>query len=498
MKTTPKDLFWLTLLILCVILVQANAASALQMDLPGLRKYVQDRMTKESIPAIAIAVMRDKQIVWEEGFGWADRENHLRATPHIPFYVASVTKAITGTAVMLLAERHQINLDHSINEYLGSAKLHSPKWDASQATVRRVANHTAGLTTYHQTCNIDDANCQISTEAAIRRYGILFWPPGDHFDYSNLGYGILGDMVSHVSGKSYGDFLHDEIFSPLGMKNCFLEVGRVSGPNAARYDSSSHTRSPIQQSDTPGASTVHCSVQDLALFGMFTLMAHDPGQKQILSDASLQMMLNPNVETGDGERYGFGWSLQPKLHGYKGIYAQGGTNDSFAVLQMIPSEKIAVAVIANTGTTFPFEIVDKILGDMLPRYREDLTHQSSTSSVKPPFPPISSMMTGNWKGEIDTWKGKVPLTLTISPDRQVYVQLGNGPRVVATNIDVQKKRFYCVIRGDVQTPDAPQPPYDIEIELYLRAKLLLGAATTKDGVQLPYWAQLQRITDFGK
>ena len=474
----------------------ANTAHASHhdLDLPAIREYVRERMTTESIPSIAIAVVHGKEIVWEEGFGWADRENHLVATPHTPFYLASVTKALTGTAVMRLAESHQIDLDHPINEYLGLAKVHSPKWDAAGATVRGVATHTAGLTTYNRKCALYDAHCRISPANAIRRHGVLFWPPGEHFDYSNLGYGILGEMVSHISGRSYADFLHDAGFVPLGMKDCLLGTNRTLSPVAAQYDSGSHTRTPIEQSDTPAASSMLCSVHDLALFGMFAVSARYPGQKPLLSDASLKMMLNPTVETGDGERYGFGWSLQPDLHGYQGVFAQGGTNDSFAVLQTIPSEGIAVAVIANTGTTVPFEIVDRVLGDMLSRYRENLARQQSVATLPATIAPrpISQAMAGVWIGTIKTWKGKVPLTLTISPDSQVYVAFGGGPRMAARAVDIQEPHLYCVVRGNVRTPDAPRPPYDIEIELYVRDKSLGGAATTQGGVQLPYWVQLQK------
>ena len=75
-------------------------------------------MAAASIPSIAVSVVQGNRILWEEGFGLADREQRIAATSHTPFYVASVTKAITGTAVMVLQEHPQINLDQPVNEYL--------------------------------------------------------------------------------------------------------------------------------------------------------------------------------------------------------------------------------------------------------------------------------------------------------------------------------------------------------------------------------------------
>lgn len=461
-------------------------------DILNLREYVQDRMAADQIPSIAISVVLGDKILWEEGFGLADRERRVRASAHTPFYLASITKAITGTAVVVLQDQGKINLDHPVNDYLGEAKVRSPMWNPPEATVRRVATHTAGLTTYNRKCALADPHCEVSTDTAIRRYGILFWPPGDHFDYSNLGYGILGEVVARASGENYADFLRDKVFLPLGMNDCFLATANTStGVRAAQYDSSSHARTPVQISDTPGASSAHCSVHDLALFGMFALGEQLPSQKRILSAAALQMMLSPTVDAGDGERYGFGWSLQSDHHGYVGLYAQGGTNDSFAVLQMIPSEKIAVAVIANTGTTVPFEIVDKILSALLPRYREALANEKPTAP-QPDFKPVTnSFLVGSWTGALQTWKGGVPLAIEISPSLQVRAKWATDQWTTASNVSVAYPRFYCVVRGVIGTLDAPQFASDVELELYLHNRVLVGAATTKDGVQLPYWVQLK-------
>jgi CubicO group peptidase (beta-lactamase class C family) len=492
----PGSAQWTLLFLLIPRLLDCQTANSQAQlaseDILNLRKYVQDRMAADQIPSIAISVVLGDKILWEEGFGLADRERRVPASAHTPFYLASITKAITGTAVVVLQDQGKINVDHPVNDYLGKAKVRSPMWNPAGATVRRVATHTAGLTTYNRKCALADSHCEVSTDTAIRRYGILFWPPGEHFDYSNLGYGILGEVVAHASDESYADFLRDKVFLPLGMNDCFVGTANTSaGPPAAQYDSSSHARTPAELSDTPGASSAHCSVHDLALFGMFALGEQLPSQKRILSTAALHMMLNPTVNAGDGERYGFGWALQPDHHGYVGLYAQGGTNDSFAVLQMIPSEKIAVAVIANTGTTVPFEIVDKILSALLPRYRETLANEKPPAPQPEAKPVTSSLLVGSWTGILQTWNGKVPLAIEIPPSFQVRTKWSTDRWTTASNVSVADPRFYCVARGVIGTPDAPKSASDVEFELYLHNGVLVGAATTKDGVQLPYWVQLR-------
>jgi len=166
-----------------------------QPDFSKVRKLIQEQIATKGTPSISVAVAHNGKILWEQGFGWADRENRIRATEHTMYYTASVTKLFTETALMILQERKQLDLDRPVNDYLGAAKLSSPAWKADEATVRRVANHTAGLTTFNPAH-------RLPMEQAISHYGVLFWPPGERFDYSNLGPIILEEVVARVSGKN--------------------------------------------------------------------------------------------------------------------------------------------------------------------------------------------------------------------------------------------------------------------------------------------------------
>ena len=94
----------------------------------------------------------------------------------------------------MLRDRKQLDLDRPVTDYLGSAKLKSPAWNPADATVRRVATHTTGLATYDNGyyCRGNEGDCQ---DIMISRFVVLIWRPGERFDYSNLGYGVLGDVI---------------------------------------------------------------------------------------------------------------------------------------------------------------------------------------------------------------------------------------------------------------------------------------------------------------
>ena len=448
--------------------------------------YIRTEMAKQNIPAITVSVIKDGRMVYERGFGLSDSADGIKATPNTPFYTASVTKAFTGTALLLLEAQRKLDLDKPINAYLYSAKLRSPMWDVSASTVRRVANHTGGLTTYNRKCTVGDSECQASTDTAISRHGIVVWQPGDHFDYSNLGYGVLGTVVSNVSGLRFGQFLEQDLFLPLGMKDCYLPTdSQLRAGSALNYDPSIQKPTPIQISDTPGASSARCSSHDLALFGSFVMKSPLAGQKRILSDAQLHELLYSYAASA-GEKYSFGWD-QDQVDGYPGVLAQGGTYDSFALLQLLPEQDVAVAVLSNTGTTLPDEITNRIVAQLLP------AKPSVEPAVRREEKPNSSqaLLSGRWSGEVNTWHGNVHLSLTITSAHEVRAAVDESESV-CEKAEVSSSRLDCIAHGDLKTGELPAGASGIELELYLRDGMLVGAATTQSSMQLPYWVALKR------
>src|SRR5215831_20412103 len=114
-------------------------------EFDAVRERIRRTLVRDSLPSIAVAVSRDGKVLWEEGFGWADREGRVPATEHTLYPLASISKPITATALMVLRARGALDLDRPVNDYLGEARIRARVGDAAGATVRRVANHTSGL-----------------------------------------------------------------------------------------------------------------------------------------------------------------------------------------------------------------------------------------------------------------------------------------------------------------------------------------------------------------
>src|SRR5262245_27892065 len=122
--------------------------AAAKPNFSSVQTLIEHKITEDRIPSVTVAVARRGNVLWERGFGWANRERVVAASAHSMYALASVTKLMTGTAIMMLRDRGQIDLDGPVNDYLGPGKLTSPFWNPAGATVRRVATHTAGLATY--------------------------------------------------------------------------------------------------------------------------------------------------------------------------------------------------------------------------------------------------------------------------------------------------------------------------------------------------------------
>ncbi|HEX9895241.1 MAG TPA: serine hydrolase domain-containing protein, partial [Gemmatimonadales bacterium] len=206
-----------------------------------VRAHARSAVSDSGVPSLAVAVAKGGKIIWAEGFGWADREQRIPATEHTTYSLASISKPITATGLMILVERGKVQLDRPANEYLGSGKITGLAGDAAAATVRRVANHTAGLP-LHYVFYYDGAVDRVPTmDEAIARYAITTYPPGSAWQYSNLGFGIIDWIIERASGVSYPDFMRSEVFLPLGMTRSSIHLWPGLEPFAAtRYDNQGH------------------------------------------------------------------------------------------------------------------------------------------------------------------------------------------------------------------------------------------------------------------
>jgi len=458
-----------------------------------VREFIRKGLVKTGMPSISVAVAKNGEIVWEEGFGWADREKRIKATEHTMYSLASISKPFTATGLMVLVQQGKLDLDHAVNNYLGNAIIRTRVGDGAQATVRQLANHSSGLPLHVQFFYSDTSRRPPSMDETILRYGNLVTAPGERFQYSNLGFGILDYIIERISHKSYADFMREQVFIPLGLTHTSVHVG----PGLESFASTRYGREGLPvafyEFDHTGASAVWSSAHDVARFGLFHLKAHLPDQKAILSDEWINAMQKPTFPSGKNVGYGIAWVVTDTAGGYRTISHNGAMHGVATTLRLVPSEKLAVIVLCNGSDQLPHQVADEIFKVMLPNWR-----QPERPSDSHPVYTVPSQLKGVWKGQIITYKQELPLTLRLLDSHEVHAQLGDQKKVLVNDPRWEDGYFSGEFIGNLGTEDTGPGPAQIRLLLKLRGDKLNGSATAtalpgmRGGFNLTHWAELKR------
>jgi CubicO group peptidase (beta-lactamase class C family) len=464
-----------------------------------VRQRIAKALTDTNVPSIAVAVAREGMIVWEQGFGWADRENRVPASEHTLYSLASISKPITATGLMVLKERGKLDLDKPANDYLGDVKLRVRVGDPAEATLRRVANHTAGLPLHYQFFYADESYRAPARDETIRRYGNLVTAPGERFQYSNLGYGVLDYVIERAGGRKFADVMREEVFLPLGMTHTSVDVGPGLEPHQAIRYTPEGRRIPFYDFDHPGASAVFASAHDLVRFAMFHMKEHLADQRPILSDAAIDEMQVATAHSPGGGGYGVGWGVNDANRGYHSIQHSGGMPGVSTLCSFVPSQRVAVVVLCNTGSPLVGYLNDMIYKIVLPeRKAEGGSSTKGSPDSASNEPPPRSQLLGRWKGSLSTYKNDVPLVLSIKALDDARVKLGKQLETLLSDATYSGGYLRGRFAGEIDYDDARGRGYQLQLELKLRDGVLNGpliVTTLPDGrgsSATSHWVNLKR------
>ncbi|WP_200176928.1 serine hydrolase domain-containing protein [Ectothiorhodospira shaposhnikovii] len=415
------------------LLLAAFAPATMAADrFDPVRALIQERIEQKGIPSYAVAVAKEGKIVWEEGFGWADREQKIPATANTAYLLASISKTFTAVGLMTLVQQGRIDLDMPVNDYLGPVRLASWVGDPVEATVRRVANHTAGFGWGDEFFyGEEEAKRVPSLEATIARYGHIVEPPGKRYVYSNFGYGVLSQAIAATSGQSYADYMREHVFLPLDLHATSVGPAAAPGVQAAQLYGLAGERVPVMNHGLPAAGGLLSSAHDLVRFGMFLSGKPAAGQMAILDPASLREMRRPS--TPDGDHYGIGLYPMKTWPGGPVGYGHGGsTTGANTLMTILPEQGLVVVVLANRWRTDNNPIRDAIVRAMLPGWPQDAVG-TTTEAARAPEPPAKQETPvttvpptewhGDWAGTLFTHERQIPVQLKVLDSGEVRLRI---------------------------------------------------------------------------
>ena len=297
-------------------------------------------------PGVAVAVIKDRKIVYQKGFGMADLERGVPITPESVFEIGSISKQFTAMCIMLLENDGKLALDDNIRKYIPEM----PEYERP-ITLRQLLHHTSGVRDIETLIPLagmhwfnyysDDEMLELIT----RQKGLNF-PPGEQFLYSNSGYILLAQVISRVSGKSLREFAQKRIFGPLGMEHTTFwdQPGQIVPNRALAYSSEGEDGYKLEMWNMSfaGPAGVYTSVGDLALWD-----ANFYDNKLGGGAALIKNMETPGLlENGESTDYAAGLSIQTH-NGLPMISHRGSWMGYRASMRRYPEQSLSIVMLLN-------------------------------------------------------------------------------------------------------------------------------------------------------
>jgi CubicO group peptidase (beta-lactamase class C family) len=316
------------------------------------------------IPGFIMVVVKDDKPVFMKAYGWADREQRIKADENTLYYIASATKSYTAMAAALLDHEGKIKLDDPMRKYVPGVAFKNPI-PADRVTIRNLLTHTSGITndplTFRMAYTGDVEKQDIvkvfrdETKLVDSNYG--------RYNYDNLGYNIYSVLLQEFLGKKWQDVLQEKLFNPLGMRHTTAYISKavankwtVAVPYLA-YGEKGPVRSWLDKQDNnmQSAGGIYTSLKDLATWLRVNMNQGKLNGKQVIPASVIKVCHTGYTRTerdtepftGEGQ-YGLGW----QIGSYKQeqvIYHFGGFPGFRSHISFMPDQKLGVAIVVNDG-----------------------------------------------------------------------------------------------------------------------------------------------------
>ncbi len=309
---------------------------------------VEEERRQSRLASLAIGIVRDQTLLLAAGFGCANLERGIPATPDSVYRVGSVTKLFEATALMQLRDAGRLRLDEAVDRYVPEAWYPGPNGARVSPTWRQLASHTAGLQR-----NVQRNLGTVPDLFRFLEHRTAAAEPGKVYAYSNLGFVLLGQAAALVAGERYHDYVRRHIFAPLGMTSSTYDPGSVAPDRLAigylRVDPAEDGWSGYRagyRDPFPPSGTILSTVNDLSRFLMLQFRAGPAGGAQILDSRTVREMWRPVAPTGAARAAAIGWFVS-SFGDDTLVNKDGGQPGFTALVQMIPERKLGVVLLVN-------------------------------------------------------------------------------------------------------------------------------------------------------
>ena len=305
---------------------------------------VNSVLSETHVPAASIAIVKDGKMALAKAYGNARIDPQMPATTAMRFKIASNSKQIAATAILLLAEEHKLSLDDTVARYLPGLTR------AKEVTLRELLSHTSGYQDYFPLDYVAPFMVKDITPAGILDIWAkkpLDFDPGTRWQYSNTNYVIIGQIIEKVTGKPLIDFLRAHIFDPLGMRSAIDQsAGHWSDADPSGYQN--FALGPARPAIPEGNGWMYAAGELAMTAGDLALWDISLMNGTILKPASIKALTTEvELKSGAGTRYALGLDVSTNENGHR-RWSHGGEASGFISSNVtLPDDHIAIAVLTN-------------------------------------------------------------------------------------------------------------------------------------------------------
>lgn len=320
-----------------IVLALALTALSIAVQADAVDDYVRSEMQRQHIPGLSLAVVKDGKVIKAAGYGIAVQEPNVVATPTTVYRIGSLSKQFIASAVMLLKADGKLRLEDTIDVYLKDAPA---AW--KPITIHQLLTHTSGLVREAPAFNARKLQPDIDVIHSAYDLPLVF-APGSKWQYSNVGYFILAEIIHRVTGKAWGDYMAERIFRPVGMAATDVTTTHAPVKNRAEgyaWQTDHWAKAPpittLRPSGAFLSTVLDLAKWDAALYG-----------DSVLKAADREQMWQP-VRLTDGSTHGYGYGWGVGKSGGHALISHGGAGWGFiSQFDRFVDDRLSVIILTN-------------------------------------------------------------------------------------------------------------------------------------------------------
>lgn len=355
-KTIIKvTLIQLSMLLMLVLPAYAIADSPIKKDtIERLVESLEAKRLEYHIPGMAIAVVKDNQVILSQGFGVMNLEKQTPVTSETLFAIGSSTKSFTATLTAMMVDQERVSWDDELSKYLPDYQF-VVDGNTLPITLRDALSHRSGYTRN----DLLWANGQASRELILKTAAqALPWDGfRENFHYNNVMYLAAGEVLAKVAGSSWDDLIQKTIFQPLGMnQTTSIHETAIANKNISlgyqwNTETESHDLMPRRNlNNIAPAGSIYSNVTDMAQWVSLLLNNGQWAGKQLVSKEQLIATWEPTINISGDINYGMGWFLRPWKN--QTVVEHGGNIDGYgAQVALLPESNLGFVLLTNVTET---------------------------------------------------------------------------------------------------------------------------------------------------